>query len=359
MNVLFFFVHPAKFHVFRPVIERLKAENHKVDIAIIAKDVLPQLVDKAGWEYVNIFPEGRRAKHGSKLKLILGTLCNFLKTVYRLWKYTARQKNKYDLFVTDDCLSIVGKLKGVPTLFFLDDDISVVPEISPLLKCSHKIFAPEVTDVGKFDGKKVAFRGYKEACYLLPQYFTPDPAIPEKYNLHPGKYVFIRLVALTATHDFGKNGISDQALEKLIAAVEARGFQVVLSMERNISEKFRKYRFTGTPDETIHILAHSALFFGDSQTMTSEAVMLGVPAIRCNDFVGRISVMDEKEYKYDMTYGFLPADFESALQKTVELLDKTDLLLVWQAKRQAMLAQLDDVSDKLYNEISRIVAAQK
>ena len=43
------------------------------------------------------------------------------------------------------------------------------------------------------------------------------------------------------------------------------------------------------------------MFIGDSQTMTSEAAVLGVPSLRCNSFAGRISYINEQEFKYGLT----------------------------------------------------------
>lgn len=354
MNILFFFVHPAKFHVFRPVIDRLMEEGHHVDVAIISKDVLPQLIETTDWNCVNIFPEGRTNRATKRITRMFITLINAFKTAWRLYRYIKKQNIRYNLFVTDDCLSFVGKAMRVPVLFFLDDDISVVPENAPLLQCATKILAPAITNIGRFGSKKIPFAGYKEACYLMPKYFTPDSDIPHKYGLQPGQYVFIRLVSLSATHDFGKQGISDERLATLVNTVEDCNLQPVLSLERAIPQQYEKYRLKCSPDETIHILAHAALYWGDSQTMTSEAVLLGVPAIRCNDFVGKISVMDEKESKYGMTYGFLPKDFDLAIEKTKTLLKDVEVLSAeWQAKHKNLLSCIEDIPEKMYAVIKQ------
>jgi predicted glycosyltransferase len=339
MNVLFFFVHPAKFHVFKHCIDRLTAEGHHVDVAIISKDVLPDLVEKTDWNCVNIFPEGRRGETNSKIKIFSSALKNFFKTIFRLRKYISSSKIKYDLYVTDDCLSVVGKMSGVPVLFFLDNDVAMVPEYFPLFWSSTKIFAPAATNCGLFNCKKLGFRGYKELCYLHPDYFTADRSIPLKYDLTPKKYVLIRTVAFSATHDAGKEGISNSKLARLIEIVEKNGFQPVISSERSLSSEYEKYRFKGDAAEFIHILAFAAMYFGDSQTVNSEAIVLGVPAICCNDFVKIIGVMREQEERFKVTFGFEVKDFDLALDKVNELLGMPDLQQQWEAKRKYMLQQ--------------------
>ena len=46
------------------------------------------------------------------------------------------------------------------------------------------------------------------------------------------------------------------------------------------------------PSDMHQVMAHASLYIGDSQTMAAEAGVLGVPFIRCNDFVGRIGYLD-------------------------------------------------------------------
>ena len=124
------------------------------------------------------------------------------------------------------------------------------------------------------------------------------------------------MVALTASHDDGIKGIDDNRLNELIRFLKTKG-KVVISSERPLRSDFEKYRLQMNPIDMPHILAFAEMFIGDSQTMTSEATILGTPAIRMNDFVGRITVMDEKEFKYDLTYGFKSYQFDEMLIKII------------------------------------------
>ena len=94
MNYLFFFVHPSKFHVFKKTINHLKNNGHNVEILITSKDVLEELVKNEGWNYTNIFPEGRKFKNVSPY---ISAGVNFFRTIYRLYKYC--RNKKYDLFI--------------------------------------------------------------------------------------------------------------------------------------------------------------------------------------------------------------------------------------------------------------------
>ena len=89
---------------------------------------------------------------------------------------------------------------------------------------------------------------------------------------------------------------------------------------------------------------YATMLIGDSQTMTSEAAVLGTPAIRCNTFVGRIHYLEEEEHKYGLTYGFLPDQSEEMFNKIEELLAMPNLKEDWQTRRQRMLTEKIDYS---------------
>ena len=78
--------------------------------------------------------------------------------------------------------------------------------------------------------------------------------------------------------------------------------------------------------------------------MTSEAAVLGVPSLRCNTFVGRISYLEEEEHRYALTFGFTPDNFDKLLEKLEELLSNPNLKDEWQEKRKKLLSEKIDVS---------------
>lgn len=338
MDYLFFFVHPSKFHVFRNTVNHLKIKNHNVDIAITKKDVLEELIKKEGWEYKNIFPEGRKIKG---LHPLLSSAINFFVTIFRLYTYT--KGKRYDLFVTDDLLVFLSKRKKVPSIAFTDDDISITKQFSIILSRATHVLAPVITDLGKFNSKKIGFEGYKELAYLHPNTFTPDKEVIKEFNPSLKKYFFIRLVSLRAYHDVGLKGLTNDQVKKIIVLLEAKG-EVFISAERQLPEQFEKYRLKIEPEKIAHVIYFADLFIGDSQTMTSEAAVLGTPAFRCNDFAGKISVMDEKEEKYGLSFNYLPKDFERMYQKLEEVISQENLKEEFQQRREKMLSKKIDLS---------------
>jgi predicted glycosyltransferase len=342
MRFLFFFVHPSKYHLYRITINELIKRGHDVEIAITSKDVLEDLVKKEGWNYTNIFPQGRKIKG---LPTYIGAGINTFRSIWRLLKLT--RGKKYNLFLTDDLLTIAGRIKGVPTIHFQDDDLAAVPESVVLMKSCSYILAPAITDFGKYNYKKIGFEGFKASAYLHPNHFKINEDVLEKYGLKHGAnnetYYIIRLVSLTATHDVGKTGITNEDCRKLISMLEKKG-KVIITSERAVTEEFEKYRMNIQPEDMSHILAGASLFIGDSQTMSSEAGMLGIPYIRFNDFVGRLGYLNDLERNYKLGFGILTKDREKLFAKVEELLKIPDLKNEWKKRRENMLNKTVDLS---------------
>lgn len=338
MNYLFFFVHPSKFHVFRRSINTLIDHGHTVDIFITSKDVLEDLVKAEGWKYRNIFPEGRKMKG---IPPYISSAINFFRTIFRLIKYT--RGKKYDLFITDDLLVYVGKLKKVPSIVFNDDDLTIVKQYALVLSQATHILSPDITDAGRYSHKKLGFPGYKELAYLHPNAFIPNIKVVEEFNPDLSPYFILRLVSLRAYHDVGMKGLGDQQVNHLINLLEKYG-KIFISSERPLTPQFEKYRLNIKPENIAHALFYAQLFIGDSQTMTSEAAVLGTPAFRCNDFVGRISVMEEKEDKYGLSFNFSPSRFEDMIVNLQELLAKPNFKEDFNYRKQMMLNDKIDLS---------------
>ena len=73
---------------------------------------------------------------------------------------------------------------------------------------------------------------------------------------------------------------------------------------------------------------------------------MGVPAVKCNTFAGRLSVPNELEQKYGLCYAYQPDDFDK-LYAHLELLlakDPEVLRMEWLEKRQRFLDEHIDVT---------------
>lgn len=78
--------------------------------------------------------------------------------------------------------------------------------------------------------------------------------------------------------------------------------------------------------------------------MSVEAAMLGVPSIRYSDFSGKISVLEELEHKYKLTFGIKTNEPQRLFDKVEELVTFKDIHCEFQQRKQAMLEDKIDVA---------------
>ena len=93
-----------------------------------------------------------------------------------------------------------------------------------------------------------------------------------------------------------------------------------------------------------HVLAFAKMLICDSQTMTIEAAVLGVPAVRINSFIGKSMLIEELEKKYKLCFGFFPSQETDILSTLNSLINKTSVEAEWQEKRFALLLEKEDLA---------------
>jgi predicted glycosyltransferase len=234
-----------------------------------------------------------------------------LKTVFRLLKYT--KGKKYDLFI-GDLLSIVGRLKGIPSFYPTDDVLRQVPEQQLFLITTKHIIAPLITNLGKYNKKTVRYDGIKAIAHLHPNHFTPDPnRIIE--SLRDKIFFIVRCVKFSATHDINKNGINDHILQRIIELLKPHG-EIVISSERELPEEFKKFQVAINKNDISNYLYYAKLLIADSTTMCSEAAVLGTPSIEYDNYFSEIEQMMQLKNEYGLVNCIEPPD-EDALMKTI------------------------------------------
>ena len=99
------------------------------------------------------------------------------------------------------------------------------------------------------------------------------------------------------------------------------------------------------PKGRIHdILYYANLLVTDTQTMATEAALLGTPTIRCNKFVGSndMSNFTELEQRYHLMYNFNTA--KESICKATELIQQSGLKKEWGLRREKLLAEKVDLT---------------
>ncbi|MFH1933620.1 MAG: DUF354 domain-containing protein [Pseudomonadota bacterium] len=337
MKLLFYFGHPAHFHLFKNVVADLKKRGHSTKTLIKKKDVLENLLTGSNYDFINILPEGRK---DSKIGIAIGLIKRCLKM------FLFCLKDRPDLLIgTSVEMPYVGKLLGIPSINVNEDDADVVPLYAKLAyPFASEILTPEPCNNGKWESKSIKYAGYHELTYLHPNTFKPDRSKVQRYFQTESPYFIIRFAKFTAHHDQGINGINADIAEKIIKILEPHG-RVFITSERKLELQFGKYQIMINPLDMHHAMYFATMYIGDSQTMAAGAGVLGTPFIRYNDFVGKIGYLKEIEEKYKMGFGIKPNEPEKLYNKIKELLDTPNLKEVWQNRKQKMLSEKIDVAE--------------
>lgn len=343
MNILIDIGHPAHVHLFRCLADELEQRGHKLFFSVRDIPVALRLMDYYGMTpYVNL---------GKKKDGLLGKAGTVVAQDAQLLRFV--RNNKIDIGLSSGLvLGHVSLLTRMKAFMFDDDDDAAEPLV---VKYGHPmsdvVFTPRC--IQRKTKHAVYYSGTHELAYLHPNRFRPDPSVLEKAGLKEGERFFImRFVALKGHHDVGQQGLSLDQKCRLLNLLKQHG-RVIVTSEREMEPEFEPYRLPVPPEEIHSLMAYSAMFLGDSQTMTSEAAVLGVPALKCNTFAGRLSVPNMLEEKYGLCYAYQPYDFDKLLAHVERLLstDPTDLHQEWQSKRRLFLEDHVDVTDYFLNFI--------
>ncbi|MDG1901160.1 MAG: hypothetical protein P8I80_02920 [Bacteroidales bacterium] len=336
-SFLFYLVHPAKFHFHKVQINELIIRGHNVDIIINTKDILEELVIEEGWTYTNIFPKSRKIKG---VHVYIAAFINLFVTVYRLWKFT--RGKKYDLFI-GDFLTILGRIKRIPSMYPTDDVLAAVPEQVAWFIPAHYIIAPVITDIGKYKIKKIAYKGYKALAHLHPNHFKPN-VNTLSYDLQNNEPFFvIRCTGFFATHDINKKGIDDSMLYELEKLLSPYG-KILITSERKLPKDLEKYNLNIRKSDMTHYIAFAKIFIGDSTTMCTEAAVLGTPSVEFDEYFYEIEQMIELEKKYGLINCFRTNQSEEFLDKIQEMVNTDNLQEVYNDRRSRYLNETIDVS---------------
>jgi predicted glycosyltransferase len=325
MNIDIEIDHPSRVHFFRYFIGEMKRRGHHIVVNATDKDVAYPLLESFG------IPFNRLGSYGSSL------FSKFLHIpLLDLRGYRAVKKFRPDIFLGSFRATHLARMFRKPGVLFEDDDYGLgvhYPLADAVIGFSGlKIRGPKI----------IRIDAYKELAYLHEQYFTPDPAIPRSYGL-PEKYILLRFVSWSAYHDVGKQGFDDSAKQQLIHELEPYG-DVYISSEKPLPPSLQRYQLRVPPEHIHHLIFYARLLVGDSQTMTTEAALLGTPVIRSNSFVGENDMGNfiELEKKYGLIYNI--PDPRDASRKAIDILRDAQFKSSLERNRAAMLKEKIDVN---------------
>ncbi|SDF26769.1 hypothetical protein SAMN04488067_10338 [Halorubrum xinjiangense] len=345
LRVLFDVGHPAQVHLFRNAIDVLERAGHETFVASREKEVTVDLLDAYGIAHLPL------TKRGDSFPALL-------------WELACRERRllsvarRFEPDVVASRLSPaaahVSRLVGCRNVVVSDTHID-----SPVMRLlSQRLTLPFVDTVcapADFDlpvpkGKRRAL-DFQELAYLHPEYFRPDPVGLAEAGVDPGEpYFFVRLAGWDAYHDVGHTGLSPDAVRELVSFLSDHG-SVYLSAEAELPADLREHRLPAPPEYVHDVLYYADLYVGDSGTMSTEAALLGTPAVRTNTLVGDDdeNVFRELEHRYGLLSSF--ADEDKAIAEVRRLVEAGIDEREWHRRRDRLVDEQPNVTERLVDVI--------
>jgi len=331
VRVVIDILHPAHVHVFRHFMSEMQARGHEVIVFSRHKDVTVDLLDAYG-----ISHEVLSTQRAGVVALAaeMGLRCTRL-----VQKLFSRPPDVF-MGIMGPAIAVTGKMFPRAKSYVFYDNESARSVNKVVYQLADLYCTPEAYQEPA-GPHHVRYPGYHELAYLHPNWFTPDPAVVERYGLGDKPLFLLRFVAWESIHDVGESGLSLDLKRELIRRLSERG-TVVISSESELPAEFEPYRLIIEPEDIHHVLAQTSLLVGESSTMASEAAVLGCHAF----FVSKTGrgVNDEQEAKYGINHCFTIGEDERVLARLDELLALPDMRADAEERRDRMLADSVDLT---------------
>lgn len=333
MKFIFELAHPKHYYQFRAVMAHLKKEGHNVLVVGRDKDVLLKLLQEENCTY-EIY-----GQHGKSMWQKFTALPQLVIRYYQI----IRQ------FQPDIIVSKASPYAAIISRFFRLKT-AITPD-SEVVKLTNRFVAPNSdlvitpkTFTINFGRKHHYINGFFEDCYLHPSIFIPTQHVLDTLTVNKGEpYFILRFIGWTANHDINNFGFTDEEKIRLVRQLIPHG-RVFISAEGPLPDELADYRIK-IPVSQMHSALHFAqLYIGDSQTMATEAALLGTPSVRYNSFVGPNDMSNFKVLEND--YGILKncAGFDEVQHYVTERLADPTSKATWLGKRQSYYEQVGDVN---------------
>lgn len=234
-------------------------------------------------------------------------------------------------------IALAGAILRIPAVVFYDTEFATQTNrfVYPL---AHTVCTPDCYR-GRVRGRHVTYPGYHELAYLHPARFQPDPAALAGFGIDAGTpYALVRFVHWKAVHDRRERGLTSEQKRELVHRLERHG-HVLLSSEGPLPADLEPRRVAGPVAAIHHLIAHAQVVVGESATMSSEAAVLGVPAVFIAT-TGR-GYTDEQETRYGLVRHFTEGRFEEALDAAESLAAEGGSAAIAEGRRRLLDEKID------------------
>jgi uncharacterized protein len=285
--------HPL---VFRPLVERLQAQGHEVEITAREYAQTLQLIESHGMTATVI------GHHGGRSSLGKATQMRARLKALRAW---ARERN-FDLALAHGSheLTMTARRLGIPSSTTFDYEWAwlqhqlgcraatrvVVPESIPTERLAR---------YGATPPKLQQYPGLKEEYYLAD--FEPDPSVLTDWGIDPARVlVMLRPPPDVSLYHRHSNPLFPQTLEHVGTREDVHAFVIPRTDEQREYVRSLALPSVIVPDGAVDaqsLIAFADLVVSAGGTMNREAAALGVPVY--TTYGGRLGGVDEQLIRED------------------------------------------------------------
>jgi predicted glycosyltransferase len=227
-------------------------------------------------------------------------------------------------------ICLLGRLFKIRTILFADtEDAGWISKLT--FPYASKIIIPE-TFKRSFPKREIRFKGTHELSYLMD--FNPNNSTLNLLGRE--KYVILRFVSWQASHDIKESGLSYTQKKRLISLLE-KDFKVFISSEKPLPKELRKYKLRIPPHKIHDAMYFAEMFIGESQSMATEAGLLGTPSIRYNSLVGKMHGLGQYTELQEKGLVFSINNEEEFFNKVVQIMKIKNRKQIWRKRRSTYL----------------------
>jgi uncharacterized protein len=318
MRILIDILHPAHVHFFRNFHDEMVDRGHELCITARAKDRSLELLDRFALPYHRLSDQ-RSGGVGMTVEMVERTA--------RLIAVMGRFRPDVITGIMGPSIAVAGAVRRVPAVVFYDTEFARQTNrfVYPL---AHSVCTPDCYQ-GKVPGTH------------HPNRFVPEIDKVKAFGVSPGEpYSIVRFVSWQAVHDRRERGLTAGQKRHLVEVLQRYG-RVLVSSEAPLPPDLGALEIHGPVHAIHHLMAYAQTVVGESATMSSEAAVLGVPAVFIAT-TGR-GYTDDEEKRYGLVRHFVEEDYERALA-TIEEMFANSPREFGQAARGRLLDEKIDVT---------------
>jgi uncharacterized protein len=279
--------HPL---VFRPLVERLQAQGHEVEITAREYAQTLQLIESHGMTATVIGHHGGRSSYG-KARQMLGRL--------RALHSWARGRG-FDLALAHGSheLTMTARRLGIPSATTFDYEWAWLQHQLGCRAATRVVvpasIPPErLARYGAHPPKLQQYAGLKEEYYLSD--FEPDPTVLAEWGIDPSRVlVVLRPPPDVSLYHRHSNPLFPQTLEHVGTDADVHAFVIPRTEEQRDYVRSLELPSVIVPESAVDaqsLIAFADLVVSAGGTMNREAAALGVPVY--TTYGGRLGGVDE------------------------------------------------------------------